>query len=285
MPLDNTIFKYLDCTGTPILADSELRISNPSKLNDPFEAIPWIKPPSTEDILNKLSEPGILEVATPLLLQRHEIAHPSEAETYLKTNMVDFANRLYAESRQKPSLADPLHLREEIAELFGFTSFSATPVDILMWSHYADKHKGFVLGFSPRIFGEEYPREVIYSSHRIEYSPFLNSATRDYLFFKILRTKSLHWAYERELRSVLPWSACHKKDDGFFYHSFLATDLKCLIFGSKCTPDTKNRLVKEIETKYPHAEIYETSINPYRYELDLYELVRKKTSAEKPSHF
>jgi hypothetical protein len=256
--------------------DREIRISNLSQLNDPFEATPWINPPNKESILQKFSDPTFLETATEFLLDKGLIQKASDTAPYLQEKREEFATNLLDQASKNPIFTDPKRIQDEFSGEFGCTSFSRVPSEILMWSHYAEKHQGFVLGFSNLIFGEEYPREVIYSSHRIEYSDLFHSATRDYLFFKILRTKSLKWSYEEELRSVLPWSICYQKKDGYFYHSFPATELKCIIFGSRCPAKFKSELIHEMETNYPHAKIYEVGINSYRYRLDLYELTRKE---------
>jgi len=95
------MFKYVDCTGLPILADGEIRISNPSKLNDPFEVIPFINPPTREQIQEKLSDPDFAEHAVEFLLESGEIQPSSEAKAYLDTKKDDFIEHIYESSRNK----------------------------------------------------------------------------------------------------------------------------------------------------------------------------------------
>ncbi|ELY1972882.1 DUF2971 domain-containing protein, partial [Aeromonas salmonicida] len=74
-----------------------------------------------------------------------------------------------------------------------------TNKNILMWSHYAQSHEGFVIGFNSQHsyfnFGVS---EIEYSEKR----PFLNplQGRQDASLF---RTKSIDWAYEQEVRKSM----------------------------------------------------------------------------------
>ena len=115
----------------------------------------------------------------------------------------------------------------------GIISFSTNNLNNLMWSHYADNHKGIVIEFDQNIpffqdslkvlngkksrFGEdifgqifEFPEKVIYKNKLPTYEDD-NSILPDSVFgyrFKnfnksILFTKSNEWEYESEYRSVV----------------------------------------------------------------------------------
>jgi Protein of unknown function (DUF2971) len=76
-----------------------------------------------------------------------------------------------------------------------------------MWSHYADSHRGFVIGFDSDnpFFHREKPRtmtpldEVRYSNKRPVMPPF-DEITPENTHELVFLTKSEHWAYEEELR-------------------------------------------------------------------------------------
>ena len=263
------IYKYIDTKGIPILESGEIRITNPSTLNDPFEVLPRIMPTTKEQIQDRLTDPSFRETMRETLLAEGEIKNPSEFEQYLLNNESSIINKLLTFFKNNPHFSDPKRYRDEIGELFGVTSFSRTAGDILMWSHYAEKHRGFVVGFDPGIL-DEYLCKVIYSSERVEYSNMLFTSTSNYLFFKILRTKSLHWSYEKEIRAILPWEICTKKDDGHQYLPFPPEMVRRIIFGSECS--IKTELLKIAAQKYPNIEIFETQPNEALYELDLYKL-------------
>jgi hypothetical protein len=74
--------------------------------------------------------------------------------------------------------------------------------DILMYSHYANGHKGFCLEFDD----QHKDFNDYFNIHEVRYSPdmpFLNfSKMKDEDYTKKLLTKSIHWEYEEEYRSI-----------------------------------------------------------------------------------
>ena len=78
----------------------------------------------------------------------------------------------------------------------GCLSLSATATNVLMWSHYAQNHEGYVIGFDAdhEYFGESVS-PVIYSSVRPPHNPFEHRHSG-----AIFYTKSADWSYEQEYR-------------------------------------------------------------------------------------
>jgi hypothetical protein len=97
--------------------------------------------------------------------------------------------------------------RDYYDRTFGILSLTETPDSLLMWAHYADNHKGVVLGFDeahPFFHGPEIvaglPRlgKVEYNQKR----PVLSPTTKDHP--KVFLRKSTEWACERESRLFRP---------------------------------------------------------------------------------
>jgi hypothetical protein len=84
----------------------------------------------------------------------------------------------------------------------GILCLSKVRDDILMWSHYADKHNGLCLEFDGSanclFFGEAQP--VQYS----EYTPLPLDDDSGKQIERIVLTKATHWSYEQEYRIVRP---------------------------------------------------------------------------------
>ncbi|HHQ6578148.1 TPA: DUF2971 domain-containing protein [Serratia fonticola] len=109
----------------------------------------------------------------------------------------------------------------------GICSFSKARKNQLMWSHYADEHKGVCIGFKEHKIRPQgsniYPIDVTYQDNypfkniieRFNYfEQFpgmnkLNAITGDILL-SILGTKYTSWKYERERRLVFAKSFAHK---------------------------------------------------------------------------
>ncbi len=87
--------------------------------------------------------------------------------------------------------------------------FSRSPLSALMWSHYADQHRGICYCFQNkndvRIFEDEKIEfgSVIYSSHVPEITVYQEQTTRAMLKAEakdVILTKSSEWSYEQEVR-------------------------------------------------------------------------------------
>jgi hypothetical protein len=83
----------------------------------------------------------------------------------------------------------------------GVSCFSARNDDVLMWSHYADRHKGFCLGFRSDAEPFVQARQVDYQAQVPAVNP--TSLILDDVheaFRAMIETKSQHWSYEQEWR-------------------------------------------------------------------------------------
>ena len=87
----------------------------------------------------------------------------------------------------------------------GFLSFSGKNDNPVMWSHYAVKHTGIVLGFESRPASKLF--QVEYHSERVEFlqSEVLNTVPPDLndLYKKLIAWKYKGWEYEEEWRAYI----------------------------------------------------------------------------------
>ncbi len=138
--------------------------------------------------------------------------------------------------------------------------FSEVSDNILMWSHYADSHKGICLMFETikfdtiqyMVFNKEdlqYNSSNLPPDHsgiiRVRYAEKLPEAYNHLEYDKdkiapFLMTKSIDWAYEKEWRMMLPKEALKTENP-----RYLDNQLKGIIFGLSCSDENKN-LVKDI---------------------------------------
>jgi len=101
-------------------------------------------------------------------------------------------------------------LREEFAQsVAACCFFAAAPTDPLMWAHYGDNHRGFCVEYDVAVdlrdLIDEPIRlmEVEYSSRRPTLSFPELAFSPVQAMHRVLRTKQMNWAYEREYRVVL----------------------------------------------------------------------------------
>lgn len=92
-------------------------------------------------------------------------------------------------------------------------SLSSSPYELLMWSHYADEHKGICIEYDREncdlLMDKEHCQKVIYPNinekTKIKLLPliFENNEQRDFLNTIIFARKASSWKYENEWRVVL----------------------------------------------------------------------------------
>lgn len=87
-----------------------------------------------------------------------------------------------------------------LAERIGVLCMSATNDHILMWSHYADCHKGICLRFDARAAFLREARPIGYESRRELINPFRDQD--EAMAAKTFLMKSRHWHYEGEWRAL-----------------------------------------------------------------------------------
>jgi len=122
---------------------------------------------------------------------------------------------------------------------FGVICFSDTLEDPVLWSHYADHHRGVVLEVDhlkndllhPVIYTHERPVVDVALLRRPEDRPSLLDAVKT-----MLARKSPGWSYEREYRVFADLSSCFVADGSYFLQ--IPKDfLKRVILGLRCPID------------------------------------------------
>jgi len=106
-------------------------------------------------------------------------------------------------------------------------SLSKTRNNLLMWSHYADGHKGVILG----VVIDQHKYDI----RKIKYDGKKFASNKNYVSNKaeeILSHKADCWEYEKEWRV-------------FAFNDYIDVEIKEIILGSQMKPDDKT-LVKEI---------------------------------------
>lgn len=87
-------------------------------------------------------------------------------------------------------------------ENYGVVCYSTNDVNQLLWSHYADYHRGMCLVFEIDNENENFLRPVKYSETlpKIEFKNENELISKNLL--EITTTKSVHWKYENEFRQI-----------------------------------------------------------------------------------
>lgn len=154
------------------------------------------------------------------------------------------------------------HFKSTVAKI-GVTCFLPRPDNLLLWAHYSDDHKGVCLKFDttddPDFFDSTFA--VKYSN---VYPQFDYLTERDQLTNKAVLTKSKHWEYEGEIRTL-------KKTSGLY--SFKKECLKEIIFGCKAD-SSKINTIKEIvaNAAYPDLKLRQVKLKSNQYDIDIVDI-------------
>ncbi|RNF92998.1 DUF2971 domain-containing protein [Pseudomonas putida] len=180
-------YKYLPFTegSLKMVTEGTLKYTCPLDFNDPFDCMPAYDPASIDSL--HLNRPDlILRVAEHHGVSLEEARIIGVENAHKGVESGDFAR--------------------ELVSTLGVVSLSRNPTNILMWSHYADHHKGFVVELriamdAPRQLLEGImPFPVEYQAERpiIDWGSGCDIA-------QYFLTKSPDWEYEQEERILTTW--------------------------------------------------------------------------------
>jgi len=207
------LYKYLQPVRVDVLEQKMIRFTQPGEFNDPFEFRPYIQSAASDKAIQDYVEANFDKIVEAelakygALLQLGLGDKLKEMVQVNKPMVLEFFRRLEPETLKNlaPSLDSVLN------QNVGILCLSEVPDSILMWGHYTDAHRGFVIGFdsehpffSSRRSAEDefgFLRRVIYQRQRPK---VVLSDTSSPSWFN---TKSDQWAYEREWRML----RCYRK--------------------------------------------------------------------------
>ena len=266
------LYKYVDLAGAEkILFNNTLKATPPNKFNDPFE----------------LMAGGVCNVS-----REHDFDLLKSYDSYKKARKLKMFDDCYARYIEhidsnhrlidhviESSLSNQDSYHNEIAELVnelsktaGIVCFSATNDHILMWSHYADQHKGVVIGFDSKLLSDDWI-PVDYSKERY----FLNIERRKDRDerIKMIARKSDLWAYEEEYRFVVLLQKCKNKnrddDDAFFTFEYRSEAIKEVIFGCRMSRNNINDLGVALKERYGNSIMnYKAMADKIKYGINLH---------------
>lgn len=244
------LFRYRECSARNIIAfeNDLIYLSKPTKFNDPYDSLIYINRQILEEEIKKVSNVQDFNRMERLIQDEN---FRKEEEEKLGVDFIREIISNYIASGSPKSFSKSFLENLENQYLFILDniisqsvkalkqsslvgSFSEKVDSILMWSHYAMNHSGFVLNYNfKKLYSIETPIKnikatyfadkklfpVIYSNDRFdatEYAEFhfiddfqkrsginLKQSFYDKLFYyKILLYKSLDWEYEKEWRII-----------------------------------------------------------------------------------
>ncbi|SDL65039.1 Protein of unknown function [Chryseobacterium taihuense] len=255
--LPSILYKYRDWGNNyhkKIIIENQIFLSSQDGFNDPFDAtIPFRYDESQltpENIFKKLYESG-----------KEFMPHLTDAELidecYKQQHSGIFENGTYWKNYYNEYV-------ENVNKNFGILSLTTKNDNLLMWSHYANCHRGFCIGFNsiklfnlilgslgPVVYSDEMPNVPLFDKSGIE------GITR------LLNTKSLDWAYEEEYRIIKSFAA----NMAFTFED--ETIVENVVLGLKMPDKCKEEVISLLRSKFPQTKIYEATKDLERFKLNI----------------
>lgn len=225
------LYKYISLNDALnyLLKENTFKFSDPTDFNDPFDCSEQI----IKIIIDKENELKFLNEAVtkyrlPRKSRRQQIKKLNKADNYFKV--------LKAKKKE-----------------FKVNCFSEISDEILMWSHYANKHKGVCVKFELDIMRHDY---VIYPVNYISEINEIDGMTNTpYIFYYLVTTKSSRWAYEKEVRAITK--------TGNSIISFPKESIKEIIFGCNVKESEIEKAIKYIrKLKYKSLIFSKMELDP-----------------------
>lgn len=254
MKTPKILYKYRDLHNEynkRILFNFEIYLPSTTMFNDPYEgSIPFVYNS------DQLTEEN-------LYLKMRELAK------YSYPNWTDQQIEEYCfNAKQKDLLNDPKHMEQQRLEnirkidaTFGILSLTPKYLNYLMWSHYANSHRGFCIGFDS---------EALYDTIEGTIGPvdYQNEIPKMDLFgdtlefyVKQLSTKSKVWEYEEEYRIV-------KADGSRTTVKFDKGIIKHIVLGSTMNQKDKDLIIEFVRSEKIPCTISELNLNLETFRLD-----------------
>lgn len=265
------LYKYLNPHRADVIENLSIRFSQPSALNDPFEATALIE---LSQIVSFNFEQEFEAMVNEEGLDRND----PEYQT-LKEEVVAELEEHLAKIIHPKKVGDEIMERMEYAQ--GVLSLSRTKESLLMWAHYGDSHKGYALGFDENheffevrdMMGRPTaPKNVVYTTQRVQID-----ASRDDYREAILCTKSLEWAYEEEVRVFRTFgrkfSDFERNTKGQIHLFPIPPDcIREVYFGANCDTRTQKRILAAIDRHKLNVKVYVAHLLFEKYALGFTEI-------------
>lgn len=247
-PFGNPFKYYSAKRGLEVLRNLELKITPPDQLNDIFEFSPQFVCSAprrmAKDVLRDKST--VRESYHEDKQTGHFAGTEREYRRLWKSRRTTLKNSLVAAIVEKlPTMQTRFqHLHSRYVGVLCLTS---NPNSVVMWSHYAENHRGMVIEFDgswPMFAEGKGLRIVHYLRERPQWDESAKPASdaEKVQFEGVIFHKNEEWSYERESRQLFVLRALRRKslDDGHEGY-FLTIPPKLIIsvrLGMFCDPKT-----------------------------------------------
>lgn len=237
------LFKYFDFSGGfKSLVDLTLKIKHPSIFNDPYDCYDGLID------FNNIYDIVIDDYLK--LIPNEEIKGKKISKEKVDKFKIDSINSTISK--------------------IGVSCFCEENDNLLMWSHYADSHKGICIGYNlDKLYSflkKKHIDLILYKIHytnklqKIDILKYSNEALINWL-----STKSKVWNYENEIRFIF-----YDIFNNSSKNIFLPLDINIIdsiYLGSKIKPEDFDSIMKLMKNKFHQIKIFRMNLKSNVFEL------------------
>lgn len=284
MEQSKRLYKYVTAARTDVLRDLSIRFTQPSALNDPFELTPMFEQVMSEEKFGDMLEQskGLIdealreqykklptELRSSVSLEKFISffqANPSLIDNALLNIAPTFRAVIAAFAPQAKAM-----LTEALQSRVGILSLSESADHPLLWAHYADSHRGFVIEFDVQ---HEYfdrrrsDKDELYHLRQVKYAKrsSLGRTLFDLDGDDLLVTKHLSWSYEREWRMLAPLDAAEScreiSGEAVYLFSVPALAITGVVLGARVTDKVADEVAELLRLEhFRHTQLYRAELD------------------------
>lgn len=251
---DKQLYRYqpFNEDSLRVFTHNELFFYSPSTLNDPFDCkiVFSFEGCGLEDA-KKFHEKGL--------------KHSTVKSDFSRLEKGEFES--WKRNLEKSALEN---LQPEIDKM-GILCLSEKNADILMWSHYAAKHKGFCLQFNKaKLEAWKFCRPIDYEDKFLTFGEFNNAfpENNEELIYLLLLRKAKRWIYESEWRIIVNPD---NDNSGSQHYNFPEELLTGVIFGCQMAGDERKVIGDLLKNRKSRVQFYEAKKKENEVGLDIKE--------------
>lgn len=247
------LYKYLTNERLSFFENRLLRFTQPSCFNDPFEFLP------VEDFLTKGFDDFVFK----------KYLHSKKFYDSLNEAGLTLTKESHLIKMKKEMLEFTSGLQNSMIGTYdnlGIFCLSANWNNVLMWSHYADNHKGFVIGFDTDHPYFKYSKFNLKPVHYTNKRP--TSSPSDDFIKNLIYTKADIWSYENE------WRICKEANEAtktifenIHLFEFPTDSIYSIHLGSRSDNDMRNAILKRLSNWESPPKVYQTFMHTKEYKL------------------
>ncbi len=231
------------------LKTQSIYFSSPKNFNDPYDCALTapIQLPSTEELR---------------LIREHYLSLKDDVPDEVRENLKNLTDDQLLKIFESTGSSIMESLGEEEK---GVSCFSETNDNLVMWSHYGGRYKGFCLEFDTAFAPLTKARKVEYVDKvpTIMLSDLMLEKGADH-FLKLLLTKSKAWEYENE------WRVLHKEAGTLF--SYEPEALTGIYFGPEIAQENLEIIALIMLGQNPGVKFYQGSRSAVEFKVEFKEV-------------